>query len=129
MQTQFIDKWNELSKCASEPFMKIMELNINTFNEWSQNTKSFNDINQLKKPEDLLNVQTRLGAEMMKSMSEYMQRFSEICIESTTEFGKVCNDLSRDAINKATEGATVLKQNAEKVTEKVHSNFKKYKDI
>lgn len=129
MQTQFIDKMNEFSKYASKPFIDLMELNIRTFNELAQNTRSFDEFNKSKKPEDFLSLQAKLSTEMIKSMGDYAQKFSGICIDSLNRFGKMYNDLSSEILEKASQGAVIFKQTTDEASKKADSNFKKMKDI
>ena len=74
MDNLFINKWCEYSKEATKPFLELMELNLHTFNKWTKQAKSMQEFTRTNSPEELFTTQRKIGAEVMQSWNEYLQK-------------------------------------------------------
>lgn len=97
MQTQIIEKWSELCKCASKPLIDIAELNLNTWNELTKHVK----FDEFKSPSELLNAQSKIANEAIKSAGDYANKIGEIWQDAAVQASKTFNDIVHEAVNKA----------------------------
>lgn len=121
MQTEFIEKWTELCKCAAKPLTEIAELNVNTLNEWTKNVK-FNEFTQIKKPEDVLAMHTKIANEVIKSAGVYAEKVGEIYRDAAAHTSKIMNEILHETISKASSSAEIFKHAAKGKADNVRTD-------
>lgn len=117
MYNTFMNKWCEYSKEASKPWLELMELNLQTFNQWTKQAKSMQEFSQTRSPEDLYETQKKIGTEAVQAWNEYLQKLTAIYVESASHFGNLFQNISEDVYQKTSENIN-----------KTHENIKKYKN-
>jgi len=111
MQKEFTENLTKLYQCISKPIMDLAELNINTLNNITKNTNSFEDLSQAKRPEDFISAQVKLANAACLEASKYTQKAMEIGLGAISETGKIWAESLNKATNKASDFAKAATTN------------------
>ena len=90
------DNIKEMTQCLSQAFLDLSELNSKTFNKAAQMSQ-FGEVLEIKRPEDLLESQRNLQAEMNTLAMGYAQEVANLVLASSLNFMKHCSKLAEDA--------------------------------
>lgn len=103
MQKQFSENWNKLYQCVNKPVTDIAQLNVNTLNNWSKSTGTFEELTQAKKPEDLLWTQMKLANMGHLEAITYAKKAGDIWADAITQINEICADMLRETTTKTSE--------------------------
>ncbi|MBX3709529.1 MAG: phasin family protein [Gammaproteobacteria bacterium] len=103
MQRQYTENWNKLYQCVTRPLSDLTELNMNTLQNWSKNTGHFEELTQVKKPEDFFLAQIKLANIGQLEMMSYVKKSSDIWIKAIEQINDICDDIARETTQKASE--------------------------
>ena len=105
MQKDFTENWSKLCQSMGKPLMDLTELNIKTLNNITKNTSTPEEMAQVKKPEDMMAVQTKLFNNACVEATKYHQKAMEIGLGAMSEFGKMWTESLNKMTNKASDFA------------------------
>lgn len=93
----------KICQTVSKPMIEMTELNVNTLNNLTKNTNSFEKLAQAKKPDDYLAAQMELINAASQEFTRYTQKACNIGLEAVTNANKIWTDMFHETSAKASD--------------------------
>lgn len=103
--TEYFESLNDLYRACSKPIMAITELNMRTMNHILSKNESADELFNIKKPEDFMNLCSKYGQQNSAELAKYAQDFSKIVFDSAADSSSMLFNLFNTAARQAQKTA------------------------
>ena len=86
MNTEYFEQWANFVKKAQKPVQELAQLNLETLKKFD--TKQFEKVLELKKPQEILEFQMNFAIEQGKNSMDYLKKSIEIVEKSGQDLAK-----------------------------------------